>query len=165
MPTALQYCQMILPVLKKCSKKLTDCRYSYFLSHKSFYAPPAETPTFECLKFPTKAKIQKSTKAAPQTKHELHKWWVDNLRSVSQKTPWQRSEKDNPGTMPIAAYTKVAPVAENEIVESILNSSELKEPTHKDSTKEPLTSSDHSAEARPMITLRKFSSGTICDHS
>ena len=62
--------------------------------------------------------------------------------------------------MSIAAYTKeklslVAPVAENEIVESILNSSELKEPTHKDSTKEPLTSSDHSAEARPMITLKK----------
>ena len=45
----------------------------------------------------------------------MEKWCSGNLRGLSQKTPRQRSEKDNPETLPIQAYAVSTP----SIVESV----------------------------------------------
>ena len=39
----------------------------------------------------------------------MEKWCNGNLRGLSQKTPTQRSEEDNPGTLPIQAYCVSTP--------------------------------------------------------
>ena len=39
----------------------------------------------------------------------MDKWCSGNLRGLSQKTPRQRSEKDNPGTLPMKAYAVSTP--------------------------------------------------------
>ena len=39
----------------------------------------------------------------------MDKWCSGNLRGLSQKTPRKKSEKDNPGTLPIQAYAVSTP--------------------------------------------------------
>ena len=51
-------------------------------------------------------------KISPQEKKALHDWWPKNLKGVAQRTPRERFKKDNPGTLPIAAYAKEPPSIE-----------------------------------------------------
>lgn len=120
MPTPLQYCQMILAVVKESLKKLTAVGFSYFLSQKSFYPVPTSSVKFESLTFPRKQKEKGFIKISPQEKRELRNWWLHNLKGVAQKTPRQRSEKDNPGTLPIAAYAKEPPSISMPVPEEVL---------------------------------------------
>ena len=109
MPTPLQYCQMILVVVKESLKKLTAVGFSYFLSQKSFYPVPTRSVKFESLLFPRKQREKICIKISPKEKRELRNWWLHNLKGVAQRTPRQRSKKDNPGTLSIAAYAKEPP--------------------------------------------------------
>ena len=83
-------------------KKKTDCGYLYYTRPRSFYPVPKGSLKFEEFRLPKK----KVSSQMPKNKRILmEKWCSGNLRGLSQKKSGQRSEKNNPGTLPIQAYT------------------------------------------------------------
>ena len=87
-------------------RKKTDCGYLYYTHPRSFYPVPMGSLKFEEFRLPKK----KVSSQMPKNKRILmEKWCSGNLRGLSQKTSRQRSEKDNPGTLPIRAYAVSTP--------------------------------------------------------
>ena len=177
MPTPLQYCQMILAVVKESLKTLTAVGFSYFLSQKSFYPVPTSSVRFESLKFPRKQKEKVRIKISPQGKRELCNWWLHNLKGVTQRTPRQRSEKDNPGTLPIAAYAKEPPSISMPVPENVLlpyfdendnNTAAMQEPRSETTTRSTAISkqgrkerSEHSLNGKYVTTSRTGQIGKV----
>ena len=92
-------------------KKKTDCGYLYYTHPRSFYPVREGSLKFEELRFPKKESFISNAK---NERILMEKWCSGNLRGLSQKTPRQRSEKDNTGTLPIQAYMpSVIPVLLN----------------------------------------------------
>ena len=93
--------------MKESIKKKKDCGYLHYYTHpRSFYPVPEGSLKFEELRFPKK----KVSSQMPKNERILmEKWCSGNLRGLSQKTLRQRSEKDNPGTLPIQAYAVSTP--------------------------------------------------------
>ena len=102
-PTVIQYSYQFPVAVKETVKRTTNCSFNYFTNRGSYYDVPENMVSFEELPnipCPTK---QNSTQQDLST---MRKWAKEFGRSSQQLTVRAKTTKDNPGTLPVTAYSR-----------------------------------------------------------
>lgn len=107
-PLVLQFCHLFSPVVRESIKQMTETRFQYFLSDKSYYPIPEGGQVIDIAELP-QVPMPKKAPLPPLQVTQLQTWRVENGQVVRQLTVRQLSTKDKPGTLPISAYGRPAP--------------------------------------------------------
>ena len=123
MPTQLQFCQALVPVIEESVKRSTETNFRYFTSRNcALYETPSTSASFSL--FPKMEKPDSKTMSR-HNMHKMNRFIKEFGEPNSMLTVRQRSTKDNPGTLPISAYGAHRPQLSTICIGQFLSSSTI----------------------------------------